>query len=57
MVSLSNHAPYEKLTFDMVKDNLLNEETKRKCSSKVISPTQNETLVMESRGKNMSKNS
>ena len=30
VVSLSNSSPYRKLTPDMVKNNLLNEETKRK---------------------------
>jgi len=33
----------------MVKDSLLNEEIRRKAGNKVISSSQNETLVMESR--------
>ena len=49
LVSLSNSAPNGKLTFDMVKDSLLNEEIRRKAGNKVISSSQNETLVMESR--------
>ena len=57
MVSLGNCAPNEKLTFDMVKDNLLNEEIKRNGSNKVISSSQNEALVMELRGRNMYMNS
>jgi len=57
MVSLGNCAPNEKLTFDMVKDSLLKEEIRRKYSNKVISSSQNEVLVMESRGRNMYRNS
>jgi len=34
-------------------DNLLDEEFKRKSSSKVIFSTQNEALVTESRGRNI----
>jgi len=52
VLSLSNSTPNGKLTFDMVKDGLLNEETKRKDGSWDISYTQNEALVMESRARN-----
>jgi len=57
VVSLSNYTPNGKLTFHMVKDSLLNEEIRWKSSNKVISSSQNEALVMESRGRNMYKNS
>jgi len=48
VVYLRNFAPNEKLTFDMLKYNLLNDETRGK--GKVVPPSQNEVLVMESRG-------
>ena len=51
VVSLSNSDPKGKFTFDMVKYSLLNEEIRRKGSNKVISSSQNEALVMESRGR------
>jgi len=37
VVSLSNFAPNGKLTFDMIKDSLLNEEIRRNGSNKDIS--------------------
>jgi len=57
VVSLSNYTPNGKLTFDMVKDSLLNEEIRRKGSNKVISSSQNEALFMKSIGRNIYKNS
>jgi len=42
MVYLRNSTSNWKLTFDMVKDNLLNEEIRRNGNSKVISSTPNE---------------
>ena len=52
VVSLSNFGPNGKFTFGMVKDSLLNEEIRRKGNN-----SQNEALVMESRGRHMYKNS
>jgi len=57
MVSLSNFSSNWKLTFDIIKDSLLSEEIRRKGNTKVISSTQNEVLVMESRKRNMYINS
>jgi len=44
VVSLSNFASNGKLIFDVVNNSLLNEETKTKGGSKVMSYTQNEAL-------------
>lgn len=57
VISLSNSAPNEKLTFNMVKNNFLNEETKRKSNSKVIFSAKSNALVVESRGRKMCRNS
>lgn len=47
VISLSNSAPNGKLTFDMVKDRPLNEETRRKDNRKDISSTQNEEPIIK----------
>jgi len=55
VVSLNNFAPNGNLTFNMVKDSLLNEEARKNGSIKVISYSQIEALVTDSRGRNMYK--
>lgn len=47
VISLSNSAPNGKLTFDMIKDRPLNEETRRKDNRKDISSTQNEEPIIK----------
>nr|KYP40135.1 Retrovirus-related Pol polyprotein from transposon TNT 1-94 [Cajanus cajan] len=57
VASLSNSAPNGKLTFNMVKDSFLNEETKRKGQGMDSSLTHNEALIMESRRRSHQRNS
>nr|KYP59117.1 Retrovirus-related Pol polyprotein from transposon TNT 1-94 [Cajanus cajan] len=57
VVSLSNSAFNGKLTFNMFKDSLLNEKTRRKGQRMASSSTHNEALVMESRGRSHQRNS
>nr|KYP63999.1 Retrovirus-related Pol polyprotein from transposon TNT 1-94 [Cajanus cajan] len=57
VVSRSNSTPNGKLTFNMVKDSLLNEETRRKGQGMASSSTHNEVLVVESSGKSHQRNS
>ena len=53
VVSLSNSAPNGKLTLDMVKDSMFNEESRRKD----IGSDQTQALVIENKGMNMNRGS
>jgi len=55
-VTLNNSSPNGKLVMSMVKENMLNEEARRKECGLIVTLTQLEALVTESRGRSQTRN-